>query len=91
MIQTGVTPLPQTSHAPTGRVSAQDDPVFLMLQGPHGPFFDRLGRLLRAAGAVVWRCGFNGGDEFFWSDKARLLRHQGSSAEWPVHLLKIIA
>jgi len=65
--------------------------TFLLLQGPHGPFFDRLGRLLRNAGAQVWRCAFNAGDEFFWSDKNRLLRHQGSSAEWPAHLLKIIA
>ncbi|WP_374299498.1 capsule biosynthesis protein [Paracoccus sp. (in: a-proteobacteria)] len=65
--------------------------VFLLLQGPHGPFFDRLGRLLCAAGAQVWRCAFNAGDEFFWSDKARLLRHQGSSAEWPARLAQIIA
>ncbi len=90
MIQTGVTPLPQTSHAPTGRVSAQDDPVFLMLQGPHGPFFDRLGRLLRAAGAVVWRCGFNAGDEFFWSDPKSFIRHQGSVDDWPDHLAAIL-
>ncbi len=65
--------------------------VFLMLQGPHGPFFDRLGRLLRASGAQVWRCAFNAGDEFFWSDKAHLLRHEGSSAQWPAHLARIIA
>lgn len=90
MIQTGVTPLPQTSHAPTGRVSAQGDPVFLMLQGPHGPFFDRLGRLLRAAGAVVWRCGFNAGDEFFWSDPKSFIRHQGSVDDWPDHLAAIL-
>ena len=65
--------------------------VFLLLQGPHGPFFDRLGRLLRAAGARVWRCAFNAGDEFFWSDRAHLLRHTGSSADWPAHLARIIA
>ena len=71
-----------------------DDPaqkVFLLLQGPHGPFFDRLGRLLRASGAQVWRCAFNAGDEFFWSDKTRLLRYHGGSAEWPDHLARIIA
>ena len=65
--------------------------VFLLLQGPHGPFFDRLGRLLRAAGAQVWRCAFNAGDEFFWSDPAHLLRHTGSGADWPAHLDRIIA
>jgi capsular polysaccharide export protein len=39
---------------------------FLFLQGPHGPWFHRLGRLLRAAGAEVWRVGFNLGDRVFW-------------------------
>ncbi|EAQ01958.1 capsular polysaccharide export protein KpsS [Pseudooceanicola batsensis HTCC2597] len=40
--------------------------VFLFLQGPHGPFFHRLGRMLRLAGAEVWRVGFNAGDRAFW-------------------------
>ena len=35
--------------------------VFLMLQGPHGPFFDPLGRMLTLAGAQVWRDGINAG------------------------------
>lgn len=74
---------PDAPAAPEGR-------VFLMLQGPHGPFFDRLGRLLRAAGATVWRCGFNAGDEFFWSDPARFLRHEGPVADWPDHLQAIL-
>ncbi|MBK4217277.1 capsular biosynthesis protein [Paracoccus caeni] len=65
--------------------------VFLLLQGPHGPFFDRLGRLLRNAGAKVWRCGFNAGDEFFWSDKGNFLAHTGSAADWPEHLRSIVA
>jgi capsular polysaccharide export protein len=39
---------------------------FLFLQGPHGPWFHRLGGLLRAAGAEVWRVGFNLGDRVFW-------------------------
>jgi len=62
-----------------------------MLQGPHGPFFDRLARLLRAAGAKVWRCGFNAGDEFFWTDKARFIRHKGGVLDWPGHLERIVA
>lgn len=61
-----------------------------MLQGPHGPFFDKFGRLLPASGAAVWRCAFNAGDEFFWSDKAGLLRHQAGVAEWPDALARII-
>jgi capsular polysaccharide export protein len=39
---------------------------FLFLQGPHGPWFHRLGGLLRAAGVEVWRVGFNLGDRLFW-------------------------
>lgn len=64
--------------------------VFLMLQGPHGPFFDRLAAMLRHAGASVWRAGFNAGDEFFWSDKDRFIRHAGTPEEWPAHLESII-
>ena len=39
---------------------------FLFLQGPHGPWFHRLAGILRAAGAEVWRVGFNLGDRVFW-------------------------
>lgn len=62
-----------------------------MLQGPHGPFFDRLAGLLRQAGTTVWRCGFNAGDQFFWSDKAHFIPHTGTRQEWPAHLDRIIA
>ncbi|MFN3276436.1 MAG: capsule biosynthesis protein [Paracoccus sp. (in: a-proteobacteria)] len=61
-----------------------------MLQGPHGPFFDRLARLLRAAGARAWRCGFNVGDEFYWSDRASFIRHDGGENDWPGHLGQIL-
>ncbi len=65
--------------------------VFLLLQGPHGPFFDRLGRLLRAAGATVWRVGFNAGDEFFWRDRDFFIPHSGGPDGWPAHLDRLIA
>ncbi len=42
------------------------DRKFLFLQGPHGPWFHRLGQMLRAAGAQCWRVGFNLGDRAFW-------------------------
>lgn len=64
--------------------------VFLMLQGPHGPFFDRLGKMLRAAGAQVWRCGFNAGDAFFWSDKEHFIPFTGRMDEWPAFLDRIL-
>lgn len=54
----------------------------LMLQGPHGPFFRQLGALLRAAGAEVWRVGFNRGDEFFWG-RDNYLPHAGRPEDWP--------
>ncbi len=65
--------------------------VFLLLQSPHGPFFDRLGKMLRDTGATVWRAGFNAGDRFFWSDEATFIAHTAAPEEWPAHLDRIIA
>ncbi|WP_299851268.1 capsular biosynthesis protein [uncultured Roseovarius sp.] len=58
------------------------DRVFLFLQGPHGPFFSKLGRMLRKSGAEVWRVGFNAGDRAFWRDKASYIPYLGDSADW---------
>jgi capsular polysaccharide export protein len=55
---------------------------FLLLQGPHGPFFARLAALLTAAGAEVWRVGLNGGDSLFWRDRARYLPFRGATDDW---------
>ncbi|MCC5989278.1 MAG: capsular biosynthesis protein [Pararhodobacter sp.] len=55
---------------------------FLFLQGPHGPYFARLGRLLRSAGAEVWRVGFNRGDQFFWPHKGFIPFTQPQES-WP--------
>ena len=54
-----------------------------MLQGPHGPFFGQLGRMLRAAGADVLRVGFNKGDEVFWRDKTNFIPFTDDQADWP--------
>ncbi len=65
--------------------------VFLFLQGPHGPFFDRLGRMLGRTGASIWRVGFNAGDQAFWSDSKRYIPYRGRVEDWPEefsHLLK---
>ena len=67
-----------------------DDRVFLFLQGPHGPFFSALGRMLRAAGAQVWRVGFNAGDRAFWFDRASYIPYRGRPADWPTKLKDII-
>lgn len=82
---------------PSGPESLQDATallpsrrVFLMLQGPHGPFFNSLAVQLRHAGAVVWRVTFNMGDELFWSDPAHLIRHEGGPQDWPGHYARIV-
>ena len=64
--------------------------VFLFLQGPHGPFFHRLGRMLRMAGAEVWRVGFNAGDAAFWFHKASYIPFTGGQDDWPDHFLKLV-
>jgi capsular polysaccharide export protein len=63
---------------------------FLFLQGPHGPFFSRLGKMLVAAGAEVWRVGFNRGDRAFWRDASSYIAFRGALTEWPDGLRAII-
>lgn len=60
-----------------------DRRVFLFLQGPHGPFFNALGRMLRAAGAEVWRVGFNVGDQVFWRDQHSFIPYRDKPEDWP--------
>ncbi len=55
---------------------------FLFLQGPHGPFFHRLGRMLTQAGAEVWRVGFNRGDRAFWPTTASYIPYKGTPERW---------
>lgn len=64
---------------------------FLFLQGPHGPFFNRLARLLQTAGAEVWRVGFNRGDRAFWPMSASFLPYKGRSEDWPAAFRLILA
>ncbi len=72
-------------HAPTGHGR-----TFLFLQGPHGPFFGRLGRMLRRAGARVWRVGFNAGDAAFWADRGSYIPYFGTLADWPDTFARLI-
>lgn len=65
------------------------DRRFLFLQGPHGPWFHRLGRMLTAAGAQVWRVGFNLGDRVFWPGKG-YIAFQGVQADWPANCADIL-
>ncbi|MBV0912823.1 capsule biosynthesis protein [Anianabacter salinae] len=63
---------------------------FLFLQGPHGPFFYRLSRMLRAAGATVWRVGFNAGDAAFWPDRSSYIAYAGAPADWPARFADLV-
>lgn len=66
------------------------DRHFLMLQGPHGPFFCQLGNMLSKAGASVWQVSFNRGDEAFWPDEKTLIRYTGPIDDWPKALADIL-
>ena len=69
----------------------QQGRVFLFLQGPHGPFFHALGRMLREAGATVWRVGFNAGDRAFWFDSKSYIPFRDPPADWPARIRALIA
>jgi capsular polysaccharide export protein len=63
----------------------------LMLQGPVGPFFDRLALWLKGKGVpLVNRVAFSGGD--VWDCKALLpMRFSGALVEWPIYLQNLIS
>lgn len=60
----------------------------LLLQGPVGPFFQRLASDLRNAGAKVFKVNFNGGDWLFYRRKAVAFR-EGPEA-WPAFFEELI-
>ncbi|MEL7090304.1 MAG: capsule biosynthesis protein CapA [Pseudomonadota bacterium] len=72
------------------RPSTDKNRVFLFLQGPHGPFFHRLGTMLRRAGATVWRVGFNAGDRAFWFHPRSYIPYRGTAADWPTTFSQLI-
>lgn len=76
----------QAGQQITGR-----DRRFLFLQAPHGPFFHRLGLMLTAAGAEVWRVGFNHADEAFWPNRQTYIGFHGLPADWPAYFSTLIA
>lgn len=62
----------------------------LMLQGPVGPFFQRLARRLRRQGVAVHKVNLNAGDMlFFPGPGARSYR--GRPEDWPDYLAGLIA
>lgn len=53
----------------------------LLLQGPLGPFFKRLARDLKGAGAEVYKINFNGGDWLFYATGSTAYRKR--EEDWP--------
>ncbi len=74
---------------PAGRLTG-DGRRFLLLQGPHGPFFASLATMLGRAGAGVWRVGFNQGDRAFWTDAARFISFRDRPEDWPAALATLL-
>jgi capsular polysaccharide export protein len=60
----------------------------LLLQGPVGPFFSRLAKDMRGAGAQVFKVNFNGGDWLFSprGSFARVFNFTGCSLGWPAYM-----
>lgn len=57
--------------------------TFLFLQGPHGPYFQSLAKMIAKSGARCFRIGFNAGDAFFWSDKNNYIPFTDPRENWP--------
>jgi capsular polysaccharide export protein len=60
-----------------------------MLQGPMGPFFQRLAGTLRAHGQQVWKVNFNAGDDWFFDDE-QVIRFQDPLEQWPARLRRMV-
>lgn len=60
----------------------------LLLQGPVGPFFQRLEQDLTQAGAKVFKVNFNGGDWLFYRHNA--FNYTGLMTEWPVYFASLL-
>ncbi|WP_171130228.1 MULTISPECIES: capsule biosynthesis protein [unclassified Ruegeria] len=71
--------------------SASGQRSFLFLQGPHGPFFWSLAKVLRATGARAWRVGFNAGDQAFWRDAQSYVPFMDTPENWPDTFRQMIA
>lgn len=54
----------------------------LLLQGPAGPFFARVARQLRAAGARITKVNFNGGEDLYYRGP-EVVKFSQPLAQWP--------
>ncbi len=70
--------------------TATGNRIFLLLQGPHGPFFGQLADRLRASGATVWRAGFNAGDKVCWGGRPGYLPVHLGPDDWPAACARLL-
>jgi capsule polysaccharide modification protein KpsS len=61
----------------------------LLLQGPAGPFFARVARQLRAAGAQVTKVNFNGGEDFYYRGP-EVVKFRRPLEEWPDFFAQLV-
>jgi capsular polysaccharide export protein len=61
----------------------------LMLQGPAGPFFARVSRQFRAAGARVTKVNFNGGEDLYYR-QPDVVRYRGALQDWPAFFDELV-
>lgn len=61
----------------------------LLLQGPLGPFFSRLGHTLRQQGHQTYRIVFNGGDRW-WAWGGQIDSYRDAPAAWEVYLRRYL-
>jgi len=69
-------------------LSAFKNKRVLLLQGPLGPFFQRLAQDLKGAGAELTKINFNGGDLLFYPRGAVIFR--GRMEEWPAFFEQLL-
>jgi capsular polysaccharide export protein len=62
----------------------------LLLQGPMGPFFERLAGALRSHGQQVWKVNFNAGDDFFFRGE-HVIQYRDPMDHWPAHLRRLVS
>lgn len=65
-----------------------DRRAFVLLQGPPGPLFHRLGAALKARGKEVYRINICGGDRYDWPGEA--IDFRGRFTQWPVFFDKFL-
>lgn len=70
-------------------MTASDRQAFLFLQGPHGPYFARLGEALAKRGHAVHRINLCGGDRHDWPGPAT--NYRGTLGSWPAFVEGFIA